>query len=247
VNNLEGFLAQVLASLTLSGALTATLVWLGKSVITERVKNAISHEYADKLEVVKARLATELETHKSQLQAQSGLELERAKSELALEARKEELLFTRMQEKRAEAIARTFDGLSTLYAEMTSYIQILEVAGITPRDERRQAAANAYIAFHSNFATTRIFLPRDAAEKVAAIDEEIRKLFNQFAWTVDIPNTHDHDTAERWVKISDKLHKDIQSALGEIEDHFRNLIAEASVSCAVISCLARSSSMSASS
>jgi hypothetical protein len=65
------FVMTVLASATVSGALTAALVWLAKSWIGERIKGAIQHEYNQKLE-----------SHKAQLKVQYDRDLEQLKSEL---------------------------------------------------------------------------------------------------------------------------------------------------------------------
>jgi hypothetical protein len=50
---------SIIASLAFSGLLTGALVFLTKSWISQRLKSAIEHEYAEKLEDYKARLKTE--------------------------------------------------------------------------------------------------------------------------------------------------------------------------------------------
>ncbi|GAA4457756.1 hypothetical protein [Novipirellula rosea] len=50
------FVTTVLASASVSAALSASLVWLAKSWIGERIKGAIQHEYSEKLESYKAKL-----------------------------------------------------------------------------------------------------------------------------------------------------------------------------------------------
>ena len=60
--------------------LSGVLIWLSKNWITERLKNAIKHEYDTKLELHKALLSVaiskEVETLKSRLQFEAGKELE---------------------------------------------------------------------------------------------------------------------------------------------------------------------------
>jgi hypothetical protein len=67
-------LITVLSSVGLSGLLLAVLIWLSKSWVTERLKRAVEHEYAHKLE-----------THKSQLRAEHELALERIRIDNARE------------------------------------------------------------------------------------------------------------------------------------------------------------------
>lgn len=67
---MNDFVTIVLASATVSAALTAALVWLTKSWIGERIKGAIQHEYSEKLE-----------SHKAQLKVQHERDLEKMKSQ----------------------------------------------------------------------------------------------------------------------------------------------------------------------
>jgi len=50
---------SILSSITFSGVLTAALVFLLRNWISQRLKSAIEHEYAEKLETFKARLKAE--------------------------------------------------------------------------------------------------------------------------------------------------------------------------------------------
>lgn len=190
------------------------------------MKTAISHEYATKLENHKNELVTELERQKLRLQTEANLDIERAKTSLGLESKKEELQFSRMHERRAEAIARIFDDLSSLCEAMREYTQAFEYTGITPRAERREAATAAYLKFHNYFVGHSIFLPKTTGDQVRAIDDEIRKLYNRFAMTVDKPPSAIQmvDTTGTWIEISDALDTKIRAALSSIEDEFRRLI-----------------------
>ena len=46
---------ELLGTILTSGAVSALLVWLTKTWISERLKHAIKHEYDEKLETYKAR------------------------------------------------------------------------------------------------------------------------------------------------------------------------------------------------
>ena len=69
------FAIQVITSASVSTALAALLLWLTKSWISERLKNAIKNEYDQKLE-----------SHKAQLKAQSDVEIEKLRSQLSISA-----------------------------------------------------------------------------------------------------------------------------------------------------------------
>lgn len=66
---------SIISSAAVSGLLSAGLIWLSKTWIAERMKNAIKHEYDEKLE-----------THKALLKAQSDVSLERLRCDLQIAA-----------------------------------------------------------------------------------------------------------------------------------------------------------------
>jgi len=79
-------LVTMFASASVSAAITAILVWLWKTWISERLKNAIKHEYDQKLESHKARLQAEhdrdIETLKVRLKAESDTAIARLAADL---------------------------------------------------------------------------------------------------------------------------------------------------------------------
>ncbi|MFT7229330.1 MAG: endonuclease YncB(thermonuclease family) [Methylophilaceae bacterium] len=91
------FIIEIITSATVAGLLTAALVWLTKSVISERLKNAIKNEYDQKLE-----------THKAELKSTSNIEIEKLKSQLGIIAAQGNFKFTKLHEKRADAISEIY-------------------------------------------------------------------------------------------------------------------------------------------
>src|SRR5680860_642754 len=85
-----GVAASVFSSLLTSGALTATLLWLTKTWIGERVKNDIKHQYDQKLE-----------THKAELKAEQDVAIEQLKADLRIAAFEHETRFAQLHAKRA--------------------------------------------------------------------------------------------------------------------------------------------------
>ena len=69
----------VLASLAASGALTATLVFLAKSWLSERLKQSIQHEYSEKLESFKVQLRAENDIAMEKLKTATNVYLETKK------------------------------------------------------------------------------------------------------------------------------------------------------------------------
>ena len=72
MTDLTAFVATILASLTVSGALTAAIIWLAKNWIGERLRAAIQHEYDQKLEGYKVQLQSQHERSPEVLKAELG-------------------------------------------------------------------------------------------------------------------------------------------------------------------------------
>ena len=117
------FIEYVLASATISTLLVTALGWATKSVISERLKNAIKHEYDEKLA-----------THKAELKAQSEVEIERLKSDLSISAFEHQVKFTNLHEKQAEIIAKTYALLKDFHAKLGDYVAIFEPVGVKPSE-----------------------------------------------------------------------------------------------------------------
>lgn len=130
------FIQQVLASSTISTILVAAIGWATKSMISERLKNAIKHEYDEKLA-----------THKAELKAQSDVEIERLKSNLSISAIEHQIKFSNLHEKQAEIIAKTYALLKNFHGKLGDYVAIFEPVGVKPTEERRAIAAKAHEEF----------------------------------------------------------------------------------------------------
>ena len=96
-------LISILSSAAVSGTLTAILIWLSKTWIGERMKGAIKDEYDQKLE-----------SHKSQLKAQSDVTLEQLKSQLQISAAERNFRFSKLLEKQGESIEELYAKLRKL-------------------------------------------------------------------------------------------------------------------------------------
>lgn len=77
--NYAEIVTTLLASVPITGAL---VIWLGKTTLTEGIKNAIQHEYAANLERLKHEYNEKLERQKSELGALVQRDLEGYRSEV---------------------------------------------------------------------------------------------------------------------------------------------------------------------
>jgi len=214
---LTGLAIQLITSASVSVALSGLLLWITKSWISERLKQAIKGEYDQKLE-----------THKAQLKAQSEVEIEKLRSQLSISATEHEVRFSRLHEKRAEVIAETYALLKNLYARLANYVKIFEPTGDTPKDQRRKEAADAHQEFRRYYTTKLIFLPKATATKLEEIDFQLVKTFNEFVYGVEMTQNAGGDGIEKWIQIFERVNGEIKLALGELENELRRLIGDES-------------------
>lgn len=225
------FWIGILTSIVSALAGSAFFVWLVKSLISEHLKNAIKHEYDQKLEAHKAQLKAqsdiEIERLKSSLKSSSDVEIERLKTSLSISAAQQNLQFSKLHERRADVIAVSYDKLKVLYRAIQSYTAEFEPAGIAPKEERRKIAADAFNDFFTYTDRKMIFLPSQIGVKIAILTEEIKKAYIEFLYAVELSN--EQSKTKKWFEIGKKISTEISAALGELEGDFRVLLGDNSL------------------
>ena len=214
---MDSLLSVVTSAVLASAIVSGVLIWLTKSWISERLKHAIKHEYDEKLE-----------TYKAQIKAQSDVEIERLRADLKVSATERELRFKALHERRAETIAETYSLLKELFFRLEDYIKIFEPAGDAPKEQRRKAAADAHAAFRSYYAGRLIYFPKATASKLEDINVQFVQSFNEFMFGVEMTQNAGGDGSKKWMEIFNRLNGGIKTALGELEDEFRNLMGDES-------------------
>lgn len=194
-----------------STGMSAFVVWLAKSWISERLKNSIKHEYDEKLE-----------THKIELRSQSDIEIEKLKSQLGVTAREHEIRFILLHEKRAEVLAETYALLRALDKGLRDYVSMFESTAGPSREERRDVAADAHAAFQLYYVSKLIFFPEETANRLETIDQQLVTSFNIFAIQVDTSNGP--DKTKTWMEVNNKIESEIKPALDELANEFRKLL-----------------------
>lgn len=228
----SSYLLEVITSATVSATFSGLLLWLTKSWISERLKNAIKSEYDQKLEThkseLKARTDADIETHKAQLKSQMDIEVEKLKSTLSVAATERNIRFSRLHEERAAVIAETYSLLKEVYIALGNYVKIFEPAGDLPREERRQIASDAHSDFRKYYPKKIIYIPKSTVEKLETINRELVKTFNEFAYSVDRRPGSNDTNLEKWQQIFERMQGEMKEALEDLEDEFRKLLGDES-------------------
>lgn len=222
-----GFILDIITSASVSAILSGLLLWLTRTWVSERLKNAIKTEYDQKLETHKAQLKaqtdTEIETHKARLKSQIDIETERLKSTLSIAAAERHVTFSKLHEERAQVIAETYALLKDVYLKIQDYVKVFEPAGDKPRDERRQIAVDAHLNLRDYYPKKVIYLPKATAERLESIDMALVQTFNEFVFSVDMRPNND---SQKWVEIFERMRGEMKTALSALEDEFRELLGD---------------------
>lgn len=218
----EDWTQTVLTSATVAVALGGIAASLFQNLLTERLKSAIKAEYDEKLESHKAQLQSsnskELEVLKAQLKGHADVELERLKSHLQIQAAQQNLTFTRLHERRVEAIDLVHAKLISVRDAVGQYINAFQPVGTTSQ-ERLNGVDAAYKDFKPTFVKYQLFLPRNIASAVEHLDATFLQVTNQFTIVVradtSSPNT------ELWFKLLERFKTDVDDAIEKLHEDMR--------------------------
>jgi hypothetical protein len=205
----------ILSSLVASGLLSAALLWLTKNWISERMKNAIKHEYDEKLE-----------THKAQLKSQTEIEIEQLKSQLQIAAAERNIRYTKIFERTAEATAETYSKLLALLGAFEHYTMAWENENTPPKADRRQVVSKRLEEFFGYYRPNRLFLPKETVIKIEEFVKKLHGMTVEFMIGVEQGmDSHRNDPDRNtWIKTMDFMSKEVPPLLTILEDDFRKIL-----------------------
>lgn len=219
---LEDWLRTILTSATVAVVLGGVVASLFKNLLTERLKGAIKAEYDAKLESHKSQLqssnAKELEVLKAQLKGHADVELEQLKSQLQIQAAQQNLTFSRLHEKRVDAIAAVHGKLISVRDAIGKYINVFQPAGVSDKDNLNAVEA-AYNEFKSLFVQHQLFLPRNIATAVEQLDQTFVQVTNQF--TLVVKANFQNPNTDLWMKLLERFKTDVDDAIEKLHEDMR--------------------------
>lgn len=212
---MKDLIISVLSSAAVSAMLTTTLIWLSKTWIGERMKNAIKHEYDQKLE-----------THKAQLKAESEVSVERLKSQLQIAAAERNVRFSRVFERTAETVATTYQKLLAFHDALAHYTSIVEWQSTPPKEERRKIMAERHQEFQAFFRPNRLYLPKDTATRIQDFRAKLHSTAIDFMFNVEQGGDERSKDPDRdtWVKVDKFITDEVPPLLELLEDDFRRIL-----------------------
>jgi hypothetical protein len=207
----------ILSSAAISALLSAALIFLSKTWISERLKGAIKNEYDQKLE-----------THKAQLKAQSDVSLEEFKAKLQLAASERNIRLTRVFEDTVDAISGTYSRLLAFKDAVAHYTSIVELAGTPPKEVRRKIAGEAYQDLHSFYRPRRPFLPKQVVKKIDDLKTRLDDAAIDFRFGVeqggDDRAIEKGEEIDSWMKAHKVMTKEVPQLLELLEEDLRKAL-----------------------
>jgi len=213
---MSDFLQFLIASVSVSVFLSGLLVWLFRTWISERLKNAIKHEYDQKLE-----------THKAQLKSESDITVEHLKAQLQIAAAERNVRFSKVFEEIAETVAQTYAKLLAFHDSVGRYVSFIEWAGDPPKEERRKQAGEKLQEFLSYYKPRRLFLPADTVKLIEGFYKGLYDISINFMIGVERgadysdKKSPDSDT---WIKAHKYMTEEVPPLLEKLENDFRQIL-----------------------
>lgn len=220
MEQIPSFALSILSSLTVSGALTAAMIWLAKNTISERLKNSIKAVYDEKLE-----------THKAQLKADSDREIEKLRASLQLLATEHQVRFAGLHAKRANTIAESYDLLVTAFnrgAEFANPVQ----ARSEDFNVNYLSAMAAIQDFYRYFDRNRIYLPSSLCARIVPLVDQMRgKVHGLGSYgSIDVISMEASQRGEvmaAWGETWSYFTNEFAQSREQLENEFRKLLGDA--------------------
>ena len=207
----------ILSSAFVSAALCASLVWLCRSWIGERLKGAIKSEYDLKLEA-----------YKNQLSSESARDLESYKAQLQIAATTHQIKLSSLHEKIAETVAGVYERIVNLEDSVADYVKAFEPTGGPTKEERRKVLAGKLDDFRNFYRSSKIYLPKNTVPKVDELQKLLLDTAKDFQWMVEMPEARNEmGDIKAWGKACDTIEKAVPPVLESLEDEFRALLGHA--------------------
>jgi hypothetical protein len=193
----------VLASSTITAIILAVLGFIARSIFTQF-------------------LSRDIEQFKSKRET----ELERFKSDLQKSAFEHQIRYQSLHGMRAEVIAELYTLLVQAEHNAVSLANPFQGAGEPPLVEKSKQAYQSGKALYDYFEKNRIYFEKESCERISNFIQGLYHSLIDFNFVLD-ELEHPHDAKERtkeWVKVWEKLTKELSPIKIEIEQEFREIL-----------------------
>lgn len=201
----------ILSSAALSGLLSATLIFLAKNWISERLKHAIKHEYDQKLE-----------THKMQLKRESDKEIERLKAQLQIAAAERSIRLSGVFERVAETIATTYGTLLEFQKAVKDYTQLSGRSDFAHRQELERSIQSKWEEVLKFFLPHKIYFPKQTAKRIMYLVNTLQMVSGAHGMILE--SKGNPPVIDKHYEKFDEYSKEVSELLTLLEEDFRGIL-----------------------
>jgi hypothetical protein len=205
------YLVDVLTSLVVPSVLIGAVAWVAKAIVT--------HKLSGDIERTRSRLQHDVEAYKADLQQ----DVEAFKANLTIEANRDNTVFSRLHERRAEVIAELYAALVAAEAAVRHYLS--EMGAPTPPAGQTLAGVALTAMWHLQVTaeSKQIWFTPDTAAKVDSVVTALRQAWNlgAFGKRYEEPNESTLKMVETaWNTVYEK----VPALRAALEAEFRDLL-----------------------
>lgn len=207
----------ILSSAGFSAVFSWAIIWLFKSWISERLKNAIRHEYEEKIKAIEHEYAQKLQKYSTELRHQSELTLKEFEAKVS----ERNIKLTRVFARQADTVVKTYQML--VKQNMAIYQMIIMKGSKRLTPEEIENVNMLRREFYEYFSLNKIYLPQDTAKRITELEQTQNLQHLRFTLCVEaLPNSPERSNEQ--LAIYDKLNKDIPELLRLLEEDLQRIL-----------------------
>jgi len=211
------FLTLIGGSAVFGGLAGGLVMFLFKTVISERIKGAIQHEYNEKFE-----------TFKVQLKSESDAEIEHLRSQLQIAAAERQFQYSKSFEKTADIIVKIYQKLVELRQLNDSYTTYTGMGMDDPQKDERQKYFDLlkrnWAEFSKFYNENKIYIPKDTAKSIFEFSHAMWAYQSKCSMIPLMEKARRMDVIDNFYAQIAKYNEEIPRLMGKLEDKFQEIL-----------------------
>ena len=189
-------------------------LFLLRGWISQRLKSSIQHEYDQKLE-----------THKAKLAAESEIAIEHLRSQLQIAAAERNIKLTKIFEQQAEVIAEVFAKLVKLIVSIEGYTAIMTFEGTPSMAERRKKVGECLADFSGYYHPKKVFLPAATQKRIDTFVKELHAKTLAFMFNVEQGHQRTQKPEDdTWLQTMNFMNKEVVQIMSDLDQELKTIL-----------------------
>lgn len=136
---------------------------------------------------------------------------------------KEKFRFESAHKRRIEVIEQLYQNLIITHRAFKDLMNPIQFDSVT-KEEKKQKLVTAANIFSNHFFERKIFFEQNLSKDIEGINSELQKIWSDWEYLVEFPNTPSKEKLENWMKIWKKIDTDMKTVLDNLEKKFRDIL-----------------------